>query len=310
MTVTKSDPSTVSKFDKKQLVRRVFSGFALGFVAIASDFYNPAFVLFCLVVATLGYFELFRMVNDKKQVKRLTFFSIVLLLVSVFITHNLSMMLGLLTVLLLGTTFFLLLLGFKGKKQSLILTASVFYIAVPINLLVWLRQDNELGLYMILYIFFTTWFSDSFAYFVGKAFGKRKLSPTLSPSKTWEGLFGSCLGSVVGGLLVLGFLNFMRPDWQNLAIAYYGLFDYHWGIFVIVSFVLGIVGQIGDLLESGVKRYYNVKDSGSIIPGHGGVLDRIDALLLVAVCVAIIQSFSIIFLGVPIDLQLSPELAQ
>lgn len=294
------------KFDKKQLLIRASSGLALVAFALLSNLNQSAFIGLFIFVAIIGYLELFRMVNDQVQVKRLTALSIAMLFVSVFITHNLSVHLGILASLIMGTTFFLMLIAFKGLKQTLILTASVFYIAIPINLLVWLRQDQELGIYMILYIFFTTWFSDSCAYFVGKAFGERKLCPKISPSKTWEGLIGACLGSLIGGFLVLFILSTIRPDWQNLAIAYYGLFDYNLIMFGLISLLMGAVGQVGDLLESSVKRHYEVKDSSHIIPGHGGVLDRIDALLLITVVVALIQFFSVIFLNVPIDAQLNP----
>lgn len=115
------------------------------------------------------------------------------------------------------------------------------------------------------------WAGDSAAIFAGKAFGKHMLAPTISPKKTWEGAIAN-LVACIGIALVMGQLT--RVAWLP-------------SLFCGVS--CGILGQVGDLLESGLKRKYNAKDSGAILPGHGGVLDRIDSLLYsIPVCIAIL----------------------
>jgi phosphatidate cytidylyltransferase len=119
------------------------------------------------------------------------------------------------------------------------------------------------GLAWLVSVILITWMSDTFAYLVGRQFGRRKLSPVVSPNKSVEGLIGGTAGAAVTG---------------TLAFAVFGLDDQVW-IGALVGVVLSIVGLFGDLSESVLKRQAGVKDSGTIIPGHGGILDRLDALL-------------------------------
>jgi len=108
---------------------------------------------------------------------------------------------------------------------------------------------------------------DSAAYFIGRRFGKRKLAPTLSPGKTVAGAWGYLLGAVIVGL----------------AVAALVLREFSWVEILLLSSVLAVLGQAGDLFESWIKRLSAVKDSGSILPGHGGLLDRLDSLIFPAV---------------------------
>lgn len=120
------------------------------------------------------------------------------------------------------------------------------------------------GLMLTVLVILAIWSTDSGAYFVGKAIGKRKLWPQISPNKTIEGSLGGLISAIVVVLAVNAWLGGVSVV-QALTIA----------------IVAGIVGQLGDLVESGVKRHFGVKDSGQLIPGHGGVLDRFDSFLLV-----------------------------
>jgi phosphatidate cytidylyltransferase len=117
----------------------------------------------------------------------------------------------------------------------------------------------------ILFTLTIVWFGDTGAYFVGKSIGKHKLSPVVSPNKTWEGSFGGIIASLIAGYLATLYI-------PTLAIK----------VALPLAMVAGAFGQIGDLAESLLKRSYGVKDSGSIIPGHGGILDRIDSILFAA----------------------------
>ena len=130
----------------------------------------------------------------------------------------------------------------------------------------YLIQTREAGLGFILYSLFIIWTTDSGAYFIGKAFGKRKLWPEISPNKTVEGSVGGVICAVVTAVV----FYLVYPEITD------NLF-----VFIIGTIVLSVFGQIGDLVESALKRYYNVKDSGDILPGHGGILDRFDSLLFV-----------------------------
>ncbi|MEM8487737.1 MAG: phosphatidate cytidylyltransferase [Bacteroidota bacterium] len=128
-----------------------------------------------------------------------------------------------------------------------------------------ISSDSYLGFLLIVGLLLIVWVTDSLAYFTGKAFGKRPLAPAISPKKTWEGSLGGFAGALVAAILFKLFL-FSLFSWQD-AIA--------------CAIIGGIGGQVGDLVESRLKRLFGVKDSGNVLPGHGGVLDRIDGLILI-----------------------------
>ena len=121
------------------------------------------------------------------------------------------------------------------------------------------------GTALLFFLLFVISFSDIFAYFGGKRFGKSMLAPTISPKKTWEG----CFFGVVGG-------GFVGAVFGEITMSMFWLYG------MLLAMVLAIVGQFGDLIESKIKRLCNVKDSGKILPGHGGILDRIDGHMLAA----------------------------
>ena len=139
-------------------------------------------------------------------------------------------------------------------------------------------QDSN-GPSLVTFLLCVVWAGDIAALYVGRAWGRRKLAPALSPNKTWEGALGSVAGSllVTGGLLGLAHLLTARFD--SARLSYSEEVWYYWlGLAVAVN----VAAQVGDLAESALKRSAGVKDSGALLPGHGGVLDRIDALLLAA----------------------------
>jgi len=135
-------------------------------------------------------------------------------------------------------------------------------VAFPLSYAVRLHGLKDVGPLLLLFALVITWVGDSAAYFVGRAIGKHPFAPHLSPKKTWEGAVASFVVSVLVGF-IFGRWIFM-PLPHLLAMAAVG----------------NVAGQVGDLLESAYKRSAGIKDSGSILPGHGGVLDRIDALIL------------------------------
>lgn len=167
--------------------------------------------------------------------------------------------------------------------------ASVFaftYIALPMGMLVQLRQQWA-GAFYLLYLLLVVWSGDIFAYFVGKSMGRHLMAPRVSPKKTWEGAAASVVASVV-----VGWLLFHYASPLSSALLRAGLIQRRDGLFgleqpamapvIVLSVVLNIAAQLGDLVESLIKRGAGVKDSGAILPGHGGMLDRVDALLFAA----------------------------
>jgi phosphatidate cytidylyltransferase len=160
------------------------------------------------------------------------------------------------------------------------------YIALPMGMLVQLRQQWA-GAFYLLYLLLVVWAGDIFAYFVGKSMGRHLMAPRISPKKTWEGAAASLAASVGVGWLLF---HYALP--LSSALLRWGLIERRDGLFgleqpamgpiILLTIILNVAAQLGDLVESLIKRGAGVKDSGSILPGHGGMLDRIDALLFAA----------------------------
>jgi phosphatidate cytidylyltransferase len=146
------------------------------------------------------------------------------------------------------------------------------YLAVPALALVWLRGLPQFGLQMVVWLLVVVWTTDVLAYLVGRKVGGPRLAPRVSPGKTWSGLCGGVVAAAVVGGLTAGAIGSER------LLQAAGL-----------GGVLAIVSQIGDLIESALKRRAGVKDSGALIPGHGGVLDRVDGLILAAPVLALLS---------------------
>jgi phosphatidate cytidylyltransferase len=138
-------------------------------------------------------------------------------------------------------------------------------------------HDEANGPSLVTFLLCAVWAGDSVALYVGRAWGKKKLAPTISPNKNWAG----AVGSMVGSLLAAGILLAIATQLQKRDIAVLSYPDETW-YWLVLAAVVNIAAQLGDLAESALKRSVGVKDSGAILPGHGGVLDRIDALLLAA----------------------------
>ena len=146
--------------------------------------------------------------------------------------------------------------------------AGFFYAVLPALALLWVRERG--GLDLLIWVFIVTWSTDIGAYFAGRKFGKRKLAPSISPKKTVEGLYGGiAAAALLGGAWVLA-MGLAKP-------------------LLVAAPLFAIAAQGGDLFESGLKRRAGVKDSSNLLPGHGGVLDRLDGLVPVAVLTALAQ---------------------
>ncbi len=158
--------------------------------------------------------------------------------------------------------------GAMCRWRALPLLGGLVYALTAFASLYLLRQIDLLALLFVLVV---VWCSDIGAYLAGRLIGGRRLAPALSPGKTWSGAAGGLVAAVAGGMLV------MRASvWWAAAAA-----------------MLGVASQLGDLGESAVKRHYGVKDSGRLIPGHGGLLDRLDGLLAAAVLSAVLVAASL-----------------
>ncbi len=228
---------------------------------------NMPLVLFTFLIAAIGLYELLKM----RKLSLWSFSGILSLLVTwIFILPdqysgfladwNLSKTaIGLLAILL----YLSYMVASKNKftfDDVGFSVLSVLYMGVGFHFFVQISNND---LTILVYSLFIIWATDSGAYFIGRAIGKRKLWPEISPNKTIEGFIGGIVCAVVVSVLfyVFGYIE--------------------WSIIPLITIVLSIFGQIGDLAESALKRHYGVKDSGKILPGHGGILDRFDSLLFV-----------------------------
>ena len=224
-------------------------------------------VLLTYFLATIGLYELLKM-------KNLTIFSVhgflsVLFLWVLLFPEEYSEVIqsfyyskteiGIALILLLLTYTVITKNRFTFEDVSFSILSALY---VGIGFYFFFETRQEGGLVFILYSLFMIWATDSGAYFIGKSLGKRKLWPEISPNKTIEGSIGGVLCAVIVSVLFVLFT------------------DIHASL-IGITVALSVFGQIGDLVESAFKRHFNVKDSGNILPGHGGILDRFDSLLFV-----------------------------
>ncbi|MBT2735531.1 phosphatidate cytidylyltransferase [Neobacillus sp. B4I6] len=227
-------------------------------------------VILTYFLATIGLYELLKM-------KKLTIFSVngVLALLFLWVLlfpekyypifdsfyySKIEICIALILLLLTYTVITKNQFTFEDVSFSIL---SAIYVGIGFYFFFETRQDG--GLVYILYSLFMIWATDSGAYFIGKALGKTKLWPEISPNKTVEGSIGGIACAVV------------------VAVIFVLLSNINVGLLTLmgITIVLSVFGQIGDLVESAFKRHFNVKDSGTILPGHGGILDRFDSLLFV-----------------------------
>jgi phosphatidate cytidylyltransferase len=171
---------------------------------------------------------------------------------------------------------------FSSARELVLADAAIalfclFYAGLTLLALPALREEPN-GPSLVTFLLCVVWAGDIAALYVGQTLGRHKLAPRLSPNKTWEGALGSVAGSLlaVGGLLALDHLLAVR---FNSATLSYPEEVWYW---LVLAVIVNVAAQVGDLAESALKRSVGVKDSGTLLPGHGGVLDRVDALLLAA----------------------------
>lgn len=234
-------------------------------------------LLFILIIAGLGIWEINRL-WDKMNVEMWfsgALVSGILMVISSYLANGTSIgavqlnggfLIGVAVFFALIINIFYLVKTYPSFTftDMAVTVFSSLYVGWLIAHLLYLRQLPS-GFHFVVLVLVSTWSTDTFAYFVGMNFGKRKLAPVLSPNKSVEGAVGGVVGSVFASILI-GYLNPQMP------ITGYA----------VVGILIGTIGQIGDLAESALKRMAGVKDSGNIIPGHGGILDRFDSLLLTA----------------------------
>ncbi|MGC6469910.1 MAG: phosphatidate cytidylyltransferase [Flavobacteriales bacterium] len=258
----------------KNLLTRTITGTIYGVVLISSLLLGEmSSALFFLIAMFISLHE-FYTISSNKNINP----QIILGLLTSFCIYSSAFFyfknIELSAIFIQFTLLFLLVINaielFRNKENSLkniaITLFGIFYISVPLSLTFFLTHYNlkEFNYTLLLCIIILIWMSDIGGYFIGSKFGKNKLFERVSPKKTWEGALGGLIFSIISCIIISNFTTVLSP--------------LQWIIFGVVITAGSI---IGDLIESMIKRAVNVKDSGTILPGHGGVLDRIDSALFV-----------------------------
>ncbi len=255
------------------LRRRLLTGSvlaALVLVAILAG--GPVFTIFLIALAAAMARELARLLEREARLRLLLTAGILTAaLVGLPALHLFGWRTG--GTALLALALLVAAMGGAAGRRPLVWFAGTLYLLVPLAALLWLRHAHLQGAVLVLWLFIVIVATDTGAYLVGRTVGGPKLAPRISPGKTWSGLAGGVAAAgILGGVAVrLG--GEAAPP--SLAAA-------------VVAMLLAVVAQGGDLVESALKRRSGVKDSGTLLPGHGGVLDRFDGVLFAAPCFALL----------------------
>ncbi|MCB1457414.1 MAG: CDP-archaeol synthase [Nitratireductor sp.] len=237
----------------------VLAGFAIWCTWIG----GKTFLLLSIVFSALIFFEFRGMVKTELPLR--VAFAVAVLLVLLYASYLVDRPAT--GILLVAGGVVLIALWELVIGRTVWGSTALIYAGFPFIALADMR-DGAHGFFIVLFVFACVWGADSFAYFAGKGIGGPKLAPAISPNKTWAGFLGGLAGAaVISAALALAFS--LNPGWAT----------------VLLAVILALAAQAGDLFESWVKRRFHLKDSGNLIPGHGGVLDRIDGFIF-AIAVA------------------------
>jgi phosphatidate cytidylyltransferase len=243
---------------------RVAAAAAMGALALAAAWFGGiVFAVFWWLASIVVLWEWQRLVGSARLAERVVAGGLALALAALFALHN--SILGAIAVLVLGAVA----VGWlAGRREAIWGGAGALYAGALVASVVLLRISPSFGLAAILWLFAVVWGTDIAAYFAGRSIGGPRLWPSVSPGKTWSGAIVGAFGGAVLGLTLAGWTNHLAAlFWLGLAAA--------------------ITSELGDLFESGMKRRFGVKDSSALIPGHGGLMDRLDGFVAASLFAAI-----------------------
>jgi len=265
---------------KKRVITALW-GLPLLIIAVWFDEPLPWFTILVAIWGLLAVFEFYRLVAVS-EVRSLTAFGLLwtlLFILSPHFDYDFTVPLLLTSAIVLSLVWLVL----YSQKEGVFLgwvwaIAGILYVGWLLSFLVSLRLDA--GRNWVFFALFTTFGSDTIAFFVGRALGRHRLAPSISPNKTWEGAIGGVFGAIIVSLL------FTLPTPLNLPLSY--------GQAILLGLLVSVFGQFGDLVESLLKRNMGVKESGSMVPGHGGFLDRTDSVVFAGVVVYLYYIFVVL----------------
>ncbi len=245
---------------QSELRLRILSGIVLAIVVLAATWFGGlAFRVLAAAIGLLVYYEWSTMTRlAEKDFRANAFGWLSVALVAALVVFAFD---DLALPVLLGAAVLAIVYALASQGSHW-LAGGVAYSGLTVISLAAIRGDTAHGFAAMLFIFAVVWATDILAYFVGRAIGGPKLAPSISPGKTWSGAIGGAISAVIAGTL--------------LHMAFFSL-DGFW--VPVIALVLSVFSQIGDLFESFIKRRFGVKDSSRLIPGHGGVMDRVDGLV-------------------------------
>jgi phosphatidate cytidylyltransferase len=248
---------------------RVAAAAVMGALALAAAWIGGfIFAAFWWLASVVVLWEWQRLIGGARLAERVALGGLFVALAALFALHN--SILGVIACLVLGAGA----VGWRAAgKEVAWAAAGVVYAGALVSSIVLLRLSPGYGLAAVLWVFAVVWGADIAAYFAGRSLGGPKLWPSVSPGKTWSGAIVGALACAILGLLLTDWANRLMPlFWLGLATA--------------------IVSELGDLFESALKRRFSVKDSSGLIPGHGGLMDRLDAFAAASVFAAVVATFN------------------
>ena len=262
------------KNNSRTLINLIGIPLLLGIIYLGGIYFT-ALIFISIFISTMEFNEMCKKKNINIQLMWIYLFYTL-----IFITHfisfeiirveNIELLCILLIVICLSEVF-----RFKPKPLENI-GSSIFiiiWVGLFLNYIVLIRLIPDHGMILTLVMFLSVWLCDTAAFFFGSKFGVKKILPTISPKKTWVGTVSGFISVLIFNFILLKSNIFMHLNY-NFTIS---------DVFIF-GLIFGVIGQIGDFVESMIKRQFNIKDSGTILRGHGGFLDRMDSLILVAPC--------------------------
>lgn len=264
--------SGFSKLMNKSFLERTISGIVLVIIALVTIITGDWVLFFTIgAISLIGLWELYKVFEIEKTllgfVGYIGAIGYFVMIRFNFESHLVPLFIGILIILL--SVFVLTFPKYKADKV-MVAYFGVFYVCVMLSHIYRIRMIDG-GKYLVWLVFLCSWGCDTCAYLVGVMFGKHKMAPILSPKKSIEGGIGGIVGAA---LLGLAYTAVFADNMQVISNPYV--------IIPVICGISAIISQIGDLAASGIKRNYDIKDYGKLIPGHGGILDRFDSVIITA----------------------------
>ena len=259
-------------------ITRLISGIILVLIELVTLYFSGLpLAAFLLFISLVGYLEITKTMQVRKENEKINAFEVIGLtgtlayyVVMYFTGFNAYLaMVGMATFLIIMSTY---VFGFSKFHANQVAPSVLAFVYVPVCLsFIYATRELEYGIYLVWLILICSWGCDTCAYCVGVLFGKHKMAPVLSPKKSVEGAVGGVIGAAGLGALFGWFVTSRVEAPANFIF-----------LFAIISAVGALISMVGDLAASGIKRNYDVKDYGKLIPGHGGVMDRFDSVIFAA----------------------------